>query len=414
MMRMKIKLNIHKNQFTPKFYPLLFNYENRFEIYMGSAGSAKSHFITQKIILKALKSYRRVIVARRYGNTNRNSTFATFKTVLNDFKLLPHCKIRETDMHIELPNGSEIIFLGLDDEQKLLSLSNISDIFVEEVFEVPRETFDQLNLRMRGRAANQQIFAAFNPISKNHWLYDFCVTNPPSSFLFIHSTYKDNPFLPPDYVATLDEMEKTNPQKYRIYGKGQWGVDAEGLVYQNYSIEEFDPLEIAALGYEHRVGMDMGFVDPTTIVSTLYDEDNRTIYIYDDYYKTGAQLEEIKQALLDRNLQRTKVYCDSADPRAIAYFRQYGLNVVASKKGKGSVDIGIAFIQNHKLIIHPDCKDLIREIENYSYIKSKQTGELTNDTTHEFSHTLDALRYAYSDIYTSNKVSTLHKSALGL
>lgn len=411
---MKINLNIHKDNFTPKFYPLLFDYSNRFEVYMGSAGSAKSHFITQKIILKALQSQRRVIVARRYGNTNRNSTFATFKSIIEDFQLTAHCHIRETDMYIKLPNDSEIIFMGLDDEQKLLSLSNISDIFVEEVFEVPRETFDQLNLRMRGRAKNQQIFAAFNPISQNHWLYDFCVTQPPTSFLYTHSTYKDNPFLPTAYVETLDEMERTNPQKYRIYGRGQWGVDAEGLVYQNFEVREFDKSEIAAKGYEHRVGMDMGFVDPSTITATLYDKDNRTIYIYNDYYQAGAQLEEIKQALIDRNLQRTKVHCDSADARAIAYFRQYGLNVIASKKGKGSVETGTAFIQNHKLIIHPSCEDLIREIENFSYIKSKKTGELTNDTTHEFSHSLDALRYAYSDIYTQNKVTTLHKSALGL
>lgn len=411
---MKMKINIDKNQFTPKFYPLLFDYKSRFEVYMGSAGSAKSHFITQKIILKSLKSKRRIIVARRYGNTNRNSTFATFKSIIKDFKLIEHCKIRETDMHIELPNGSEIIFMGLDDEQKLLSLSNISDIFVEEVFEVPKETFDQLNLRMRGTAKDQQIFIAFNPISQNHWLYDFCTKNPPSSFKYTHSTYKDNPFLPTAYVATLDEMERTNPQKYRIYGRGEWGVDAEGLVYTNFKVEEFDIHEVAAKGFGHRIGMDMGFVDPSTIVATLYDEANRIIYIYNDYYKTAAQLDEIKQALIDRNLQRSKVYCDSADARAIAYFRQYGLNVVASKKGKGSVDTGTAFIQNHTLIIHPDCKDVIREIENFSYIKSKQTGEFTNDTTHEFSHSLDALRYAYSDIYTSNKVATLNKSVLGL
>lgn len=411
---MRIKLNIHRNQFVPKLYPLLNDYKSRIEIYMGSAGSAKSYFITQKILLKALKSKRRVVVARRYGNTNRNSTFATFKIILNDFKLTPHCVIRETDMNIKLPNGSEIIFLGLDDEQKLLSLANISDIFVEELYEVPRETFDQLNLRMRGTAADQQIFGAFNPISQNHWLYDYCVVNPPKSFKYTHSTYLDNPFLPAAYVETLDEMRTMNPQKYRIYGKGEWGVDSEGLVYTNFEIKEFDKREIAAKGFEHRVGMDMGFVDPSTIAATLYDKTNRIIYIYDDYYKTGAQLEEIKQALIDRELGRTKVYCDSADARAIGYFRKYGLNVVASKKGRGSVDIGIAFIQNHKLVIHPDCKDLIREIENYSYIKSKTTNQLTNDTTHEYSHSLDALRYAYSDIYTQNKVTTLHKSTLGL
>lgn len=411
---MSIELNIAEEIFIPKFYPLLFDYSNRFEFYKGSAGSGKSHFITQKLVLKALKSKRRAVIARRFGNTNRNSTFALFKQILTDFKLTPHCNIRESDMYIKLPNDSEFIFLGLDNEQKLLSLTDISDVWVEEVFEITQDFLEQLNLRLRGTAANLQLFASFNPISKSHWLYKYCEVNPPSSFLLSHSTYKDNPFLPKDYVDTIKEMEFLNPHKYKIYGLGEWGVDAEGLVYTNWRTQDFDELELAAKGYEHRVGMDMGFVDPSTIVSTLYDEENKKIYIYDSFYKTGCQLDELVAALIERELRRTKVYCDSADARAISFFRQNGLNVVASKKGKGSVSTGIAFIQNHQLIIKPAAAALIREIENYSYIKSKKTGEFTNDTTHEYSHTLDALRYAYSELYMSNKVSTLHKGALGL
>lgn len=411
---MSIELNIAEEIFIPKFYPLLFDYSNRFEFYKGSAGSGKSHFITQKLILKALKSKRRVIIARRFGNTNRNSTFALFKQILTGFKLIPHCNIRESDMYIKLPNDSEFIFLGLDNEQKLLSLTNISDVWVEEVFEITQDFLEQLNLRLRGTAENLQLFASFNPISKSHWLYKYCEVNPPNSFLLSHSTYKDNPFLPKDYVDTIEEMEFLNPHKYKIYGLGEWGVDAEGLIYTNWRTQDFDELELAAKGYEHRVGMDMGFVDPSTIVSTLYDEENKKIYIYDSFYKAGCQLDELAAALIERELRRTKIYCDSADARAISFFRQNGLNVVGSKKGKGSVSTGIAFIQNHQLVIKPAAAALIREIENYSYIKSKKTGEFTNDTTHEYSHTLDALRYAYSELYMSNKVSTLHKGALGL
>ena len=411
---MTIKLNIQQDVFTPKFFPMLHNYDNRFEFYMGSAGSSKSYFITQKIILKALRTERRVLVARRYGNTNRNSTFALFKQVLSSFSLLSHCKVTETDIKFVLPNNSEIIFIGLDDEQKLLSLNNISDIFVEEIFEITRDTFEQLNLRMRGNAPQQQIFAAFNPISRNHWLHDFCVVNTPESFVFIHSTYKDNPFLPQAYIDAIEELRTMNPQKFRIYGLGEWGIDSDGLVFTNWTVENFDPQELASKGYAHRVGMDLGYVDPSTIIATLYDEANRTIYVYNEYYKSGAQLDELVKGMEDMKLKRTKIYCDSAEPRSIDFFRRNSFNVIASKKGKGSVDIGIAFIQNHRLIIHPSCKELLREIENYSYIKSKKTGEYTNDTTHEFSHSLDALRYAYSDIYSQNKITTLNKAALGL
>lgn len=411
---MNINLNISSSTFIPKFYPLLTNYSNRFEIYMGSAGSGKSHFITQKLIIKALKHRRRVVVARRYGSTLRNSVFAAFKGVLKAFKLLPYCKVRETDMYIQLPNGSEFIFLGLDDEQKLLSIVDISDVFIEEVFEIGKEIFEQLNLRMRGSAPNQQIFAAFNPISSHHWLYNYCVENPPSQLLFLHSTYKDNPFLPKEYVSSLDEMEKLNPQKYRVYGLGQWGVDSEGLVYKNWFVEEFNAQELAALKLPHRVGMDMGFIDASTIVATLYDEPNNTIYVYSDFYRTGCQLEELVEALQERKLNKTRIYCDSADARAIAYFQQNRFSVEGAKKGAGSVDTGIAFLQNHRIVVHPSCKDVIRELESYAYIKDKHSATYTNKTTHEFSHTLDALRYAYSDIYTNRKLKTISRTAFGL
>ena len=137
-------------------------------------GVGSLFFIAQKLTLKALKEQRKVLVCRRYGSTIRNSVFALFKDVLKDFKLYEYCKVRESDFYIQLPNGSEFIFVGLDDETKLLSIQNISDVFVEEIWEVSKETIDQLSLRMRGKAKNQQIYGAFNPISAKHWLYDFC------------------------------------------------------------------------------------------------------------------------------------------------------------------------------------------------------------------------------------------------
>ena len=101
-------------------------------------GSSKSYFITQKIIVRCCREKIRVAVCRRYGSTIRNSCFSLFKEILGKWKLTPYVKIRETDFNIKFPNGSEIIFLGLDEEQKLLSLNNISTIFIEEAFEVPQ------------------------------------------------------------------------------------------------------------------------------------------------------------------------------------------------------------------------------------------------------------------------------------
>ena len=381
---------------------------------MGSAGSAKSYFITQKLIIRACREKIRILVCRRTGATIRNTCFSLFKEILAKWQLLPFVKIRESDFRISFPNGSSIIFLGLDEETKLLSLNNIGCIFIEEAYEVPKNIVEQLNLRMRGITDNQQILMAFNPISKHSWLYDFCEVNPPSSFVFIHSTYKDNPFLNQAYIAELEELYTRNPQKARIFCDGAWGIDAEGLVIQNWRKEEFNPMELAAIGYEHRVGMDLGWIDKSAIVDTLYDRENKTIYVFNEFYKSGCQLSELAQAIRDMSLERSKIYVDSAEPRSIQYFKSEGINAYPCAKGKDSVKAGLMFLQDNLIVVHPKCKNFIMELENFSYIKSKQTGEWTEDTTHEFSHAIDACRYGYSDIYTNTKLKTLNKAAFSL
>lgn len=410
---MIVNLNLKKNLFAPKFYPLLTDYSHRWEVYLGSAGSGKSFFITQKIIYRCLTEQVRVLVCRRYGTTIRNTCFSLFKDILNKWKLTPYVKIRETDFNIKFPNGSEIIFTGLDEETKLLSLNNIGVIFIEEAFEVPQAIVEQLNLRLRGKVKNQQIMMAFNPISKNSWLFDFC-NNPPDSYLFIHSTYKDNPFLTAEYVASLEELYKRNPAKARVFCDGEWGVNPDGLVLTNWTTQDFNPLDLAAKGYEHRAGMDLGWVDKTAIIDSLYDRENKTIYVFNEFYKSGCQLSELVDALKDMNLTKTKVYVDAAEPRSIEYFRKNGINATACAKGKDSVKAGLMFLQDNRIVVHPSCRNFINELENFSYIQSKLTGEWTEDTTHEYSHAIDACRYGYSDIYTQTKLKTFDKSVLGL
>lgn len=410
----QIQLNLKKELFVPKFYPLLLDYSHRWEFFCGSAGSGKSYSIAQKIVIRCCKEPIRILVCRRYATTLRNSCFSLFKEILAKWKLTPYVNIRETDMTIKFPNGSEIIMCGLDTEEKLLSLNDISGVWVEEAFEVEREKVEQLNLRMRGSAANQQLWLSWNPISKTSWLYDFTVENPPEDSTFHHSTYKDNPFLNDEYVKALDEMAERNPAKYRIYGLGEWGVPSEGLVIKNWRQVDFDAMELASSGLEHRAGMDMGWLDPSAIIDTLYDRENKTIYVFNEFYKSGCQLSELATAIGKMNLKKTKIFVDAAEPRSIQFFRNQGIRAEGCAKGKDSVKAGLKFLQDHLIIVHPSCQKFIMELENFSYIKSKTTGEWTEDTTHEFSHAIDACRYAYSDIYTNTKLKTLSKAAFSL
>lgn len=411
----QINLNLKKSLFTPKAFPYIFDYSHRWEFWYGGAASSKSYSISQKIIIRCCKEKITIAACRRYGSTLRNSCFSLFKEILAKWHLTPYVKIKETDMSIEFPNGSKILHLGLDDEQKLLSINNVGCFWLEEAFEIPKEIIEQINLRMRSKNENQQIIMSWNPISKYSHIYNFVELNPPENSIKLHFTFKDNPFLSQEYIDAMEDMRVRNPAKARIYYYGEYGVNPEGLVITNFRIEEFDAMALAAQGLEHRAGMDIGYVDASAVLDTLYDKDKKTIYIFNEFYRSGCQLSELAAAIKDMNLNKVKLYVDSSEPRSIQFFRNEGINAVGANKGKDSVRAGYMFLQDNLLVIHPRCKNLIRDCENLSYRKSKQTGEYTEEfEDHSYTHTTDSLRYAYSDIYTQTKLKALNKSALGL
>ena len=406
----QINLTLSKDLFVPKFYPLLFDYSHRFEVYMGSAGSSKSYFITQKLIVRACREKIRILVCRRYGTTLRNTCFAQFKEILEKWKLLPlYVKVRETDFHIQFPNGSEIIFTGLDEETKLLSLTNIGTIFIEEAYEVPKPIVEQLNLRLRGRTENQQIIMAFNPISKNHWLYDFCEVNPPSSFLYTHSTYKDNPFLSEEYVSELEEMKVRNPARYKVYGLGEWGVNVDGLVFSNWRVSDFDYTQIEG---ELLIGLDFGFInDISAIVASIICEETKQIYVFRTYGARGKTNSELAAIIKDLGFSKSVIIADSAEPKSIEEIRREGVSRIRnSTKGKDSIIHGIQKLQNYEIIVHPSCGGLIEEFENYTWEKDKNTGTFLNKPIDSYNHYIDALRYSLQCV--TQKLKTMNKNLL--
>ena len=397
-----INLNLKKELFVPKFFPLLFDYSRRWEVYMGSAGSAKSYFITQKLIIRCCKEKIKVLVCRRTGTTIRNTCFSLFKDILNKWKLTPYVKIRESDFNIKFPNGSEIIFIGLDEETKLLSLNNIGCVFIEEAFEVPKNIVEQLNLRLRGSTPNQQIIMAFNPISKHHWLYDFCEVNPPSSFIFTHSTYKDNPFLNAEYVAELEELYTRNPQKARVFCDGEWGVNSDGLVFKNWKVREFNHAEIDG---QLMCGLDFGFVnDISAFTASLMDEKNKRIYVFKEYGATGKTNKDLVDIITALGFNKSTIIADAAEPKSIEEIKRAGINKIrACKKGPDSIIHGIQKLQNYEIIIHPSCVGIITEFENYTWQKDKKTDEYINKPIDDFNHYIDALRYSLQCVATKLK-----------
>lgn len=416
-MMAQINLNLKKSLFNDVYFPLLLDYSKRYEIYYGGAGSGKSVHIAMKLIIKACNSKRKVLVVRKYATTLKDSVFQLIIDTLKKWKIYSYCKINLSTYTITLPNESVFLFKGMDDSEKIKSITDITDIWCEEATELQLDEYTQLDLRLRALTDNLQLFCSFNPVSKENWVFkkwfDIKAKYDAANTMILKTTYKDNKFLPQSYIDALEEKINSNPQYYKVYALGEFAT-LEGLVITNWKTEAFDAMALAAQGLEHRAGMDLGYIDKSAIIDSLYDREHKTIYVFNEFYRSGCQLSELATAIKDMNLTKTKLYVDNAETRAIQFFKNEGINAYPCAKGKDSVRGGLMFLQDNLIVVHPSCKSLITELENFSYIKSKQTGEYTEDTTHEWSHAIDALRYGYSDIYTNKKLKTIDKSILSL
>lgn len=357
------------------------------------------------------------MIIRKYGTTLKDSVFQLVIDTLKKWEIFSYCKVNLSTYTITLPNDSIILFKGIDDSEKIKSITDITDIWCEEATELTPDDYTQLDLRLRALTDGLSLICSFNPVSKENWIFkkwfDKDAVYDKENTMILKTTYKHNKFLPQSYIDALEEKINSNPQYYKVYALGEFAT-LEGLVLTNWRVEEFEPLELAAKGLEHRAGMDIGWVDKSAIIDTLYDRESRTIYVFNEFYKSGCQLTELAAAIKDMNLTKVKLYVDSAEPRTIQFFRNEGINATGANKGKDSVKAGLMFLQDNLIVVSPKCKSFITELENFSYIKSKLTGEYTEDTTHEFSHAIDACRYAYSDIYTNNKLKTFNKDVLSL
>ena len=337
------------------------------------------------------------------------------KDILTDFNLIQDCKVLETNLSIELPNGSEFLMIGLDDEAKLLSIQDISDVWIEEATEASKDLLEQLSLRMRGKAKNHQIHISFNPVSKINFMYDFMVVNPPTDAVILQTTYRDNRFLPKDYVKALEDLYRTNPRKAKVYCDGEWGVMGMLVFENNWKVQPVNVKELLSKGYTARFGGDFGFtLDPTAVVGTLYHQEREEIHIFDELYQHGLTNPDLRDELAKKKWDRQKFFFDSADPKSIEELRRMGIRAFSAIKGKDSILQGVAFLNRHKIFIDPSCENLINEFNGYAYQKDKQTGMYKMDKYEGADHAIDALRYAYSDIYRSGKINSMPKWYLGV
>ena len=386
------KRRLNRKVFNEWIFKTLRDYTHRIEVYYGGAGSGKSYGATQKVLLKAMNSKRRVLVIRKIQRTIRHSIWSLIITHLKSMGIYEDCIINKSDFEITLPNGSEFIFKGLDDEEKIKSIDGITDVVIEEATELTEDEFTQLNLRLRALVDYPQIYLMFNPISKKNWVYSYFFGGGiPLNVKIVHTTYIDNKFLSKDYTEELERLQERNPAYYKIYALGEFAtLDKLVFTYKTKIISDKD-----VEGLPKITGLDFGYVnDPSAIVWGNIDIKNRKIYVRGEYVRKGMLNDEIADTMEDLGLRKDKSYGDSAEPKSIAEIQRRGINIEGTVKGKDSIIHGIQWIQGYELIVDERCYKVIEELDNYTWKKDKKTGEYINTPVDTFNHTIDALRYA--------------------
>lgn len=405
-----INLTLNKKLFNDVYFPLLLDYSQRYSILYGGAGSGKSVFIAQMLIVKACRSKRKVLVIRKVAATLKDSVFDLVCTYLKKWQLYDRCTVNLSTYTITLPNGSIFLFKGLDDREKIKSITDITDIWCEEATELNEDDFTQLDLRLRALAPDLQMFVSFNPVSKVNWVYKKWFSKSADydkeNTRILHTTYKDNKFLPEAYINALEEQARSNPTYYRIYALGEF-CSLDKLVFNNWRVEEFDSSTIKG---DLKIGLDFGYVnDISALTASLLVEDEKKIYIFKCWGDTNKTNEELAEIIKNLGFSKSVIVADCAEPKSIAEIKKCGvMKIRPCLKGKDSILHGIQKLQQYELIVSPDCKGVITELENYAWKKDKKTDEYINEPIDDFNHYLDALRYSLST--ESNKLKSLDKN----
>jgi phage terminase large subunit len=397
-------ITINDENFNSVYLPYLRN-NNFIEIYYGGSSSGKSHFVSQKNLLKILSNpERNFLCTRKVGDTVKESCYNEILGRIKEWGLYKDFKATVRPLKIiNKIHGNGFYFRGLDDSEKIKSIKPdkgiITDIWVEEATEISKKDLEQLKKRLRGKTKKKifkQISMTFNPIYATHWIKKELFDKNLDYVSVLKTTYKDNKFLTDQDIWNL---ENTTDDKYYndVYLYGNWGV-LGNLIYTNYEVK---PVKYHIKDFDYfAYGVDFGFTNPSAIIGVGIKDDK--VYIKSEIYKNKLTNSELIQKC--EILDKTKtLLCDSAEPDRIKEFKRAGFNARAVKKNKNSVKHGIDWLLSKKIIIDPACQNVINEIQQYKR-KENKDGEALEEPLPINDHAMDAIRYSIDDLRTQNEV----------
>ena len=373
----------------------------RFKGLYGGRGSGKSHCFAGMAVLQCAQTPNyRVVCVREVQRSIADSVKQLIEDKIAAFGLAEFFKV--TDWEITGKNGSRIIFRGMQNHTaaSIKSLEGFHVAWVEEAQTISQKSLDLLLPTIRAKGS--ELWFSWNPEKPTDPIDQLLKVDPPEGAIIKLVNYDQNPWFPDELRGDMERDKKRDPDKWaHVWGGEYWGR-SEARVFKNWRKGELTPPENVVWFY----GADWGFsVDPTAALRCCIIGE-RTLYIDAEAYEVGVPNERLPVLLSQLpDAARWPMRADNARPETIDYVRRHGLpKVRAARKGKGSVEDGIMFLQGLDIVVHPDCVNMVNEFESYSYKTDKQTGEILPAVEDANNHLIDALRYAVEGLHRKGKM----------
>lgn len=407
---------------APVFLPIvrdIYGLEHAEYWLKGGRGSTKSSAMSLIIVRGLMEDSRaNAIIYRKVAATLRESVYAQIAWAIETLGLTDEFIFHASPLEIiREKTGQKILFRGADDPGKSKSIKLARGYFRFLWFEEVTEFGGEEELRtirvsvMRGKGRGQTIATYNPPISSQNWTNAAAMVETPGRLVH-HSTYLDVPkeWLGEAFLHDAEALKTSNERAYRHTYLGEV-TGTGGAVFTNLQLGAFD-----ASGFDRfQNGLDFGFaVDPDALMHCHYDKRERVLYICAEVYGAKMSAETLSKRA-KKICGHEIITCDSADPRMISMLAGMGLRTRAARKGQGSVEHGMRWLQELDAIhIDPKvCPNAAREFAGYEY-KRDRFGNFMAAYPDENNHAIDAVRYAMEDLSTNRVAKVMKKSFFGL
>lgn len=381
----------------------------------GGRGSGKSTYMSLEIIQGIIQNPNaNAIIYRKVESTIRDSVYNQMIWAIDRIGFRNYFKAKVSPYRlIYLPTGQEIIFKGCDDPLKSKSIKPTKGYFkycwLEEVTEF--NGMDEIENLVQSIARSSEgktaVVLTYNPPkSAQSWVNEEVLIPHDNRFVH-HSTYLDVPkkYLSPQFINIAEQTKLTNETKYNHIYLGEV-TGTGGEIFDNVDVREITDDEINKFDYLY-TGIDFGFtVDPATIIQCSYNKSKKELFIFSEFYKVQASLEEMANRL--QEIGNPYTIADSAEPRSIHDLKKHGCRVIGAQKGAGSVEHGLKSLQDlNKIVIDPvRCPNSVREFCSYEY-ELDRYGNYKSIYPDKNNHAIDAVRYALEDVFRDNNIYSM-------